>query len=376
MTADVKGGEEGRAKSSGSVLLADGRVSAEWYLWEGQRPSTIHQVAKKGGYIAIRYKGELFHLTSNKLHFRWFGVIENKVQQNLTIILEPKHFEASNGRWGVHPDQSRNRLIFSGNGEKGTEIPLSDWALDFAEEMPEEILEAIRAARGDKSGSIEDEEYRKRLQDKFGTRWLVQALVVANANDSQTLLATPIDATADTAERDKPEPQARPERKKSTSTRRQQKKSCKIARTRATPGGSVQALEIDSPVDVPRYRFGSKDDFEVDWHLAMWAPNDPKGPVVVINADSPILDEIVKYHQAQYPDVYAEEVADTVRNVFGEIAACKIAHSQKLAKQISEEELNRDYRSEQALTVALMGLMAEEAVVAQRLAKLGRKKAA
>jgi len=35
-----------------------------------------------------------------------------------------------------------------------------------------------------------------------------------------------------------------------------------------------------------------------------------------------------------------------------------------------------DYRSEQALTVALMGLLAEETVIAQRLARLGRKKPA
>lgn len=87
-----------------------------------------------------------------------------------------------------------------------------------------------------------------------------------------------------------------------------------------------------------------------------------------------MLQEVVEYHQAQYPDVYAEEVGKTVRQVFGEVAACKIAHSQKLAKKVSEEELNRDYWSEQALTVALMGLMAEESLIAQRLGKFGRKR--
>lgn len=96
---------------------------------------------------------------------------------------------------------------------------------------------------------------------------------------------------------------------------------------------------------------------------------------MLINIDSPILDEAVKFHQEQYPDVYAEEVATVVTQVFGEVAACKIAHSQKLARKISEEELDRDYRSEQALTVALMGLMAEEAGIVQRLGKFGRKKA-
>jgi hypothetical protein len=33
-----------------------------------------------------------------------------------------------------------------------------------------------------------------------------------------------------------------------------------------------------------------------------------------------------------------------------------------------------DYRNEAALTIALMGLLAEESLIAQRLGKLGRKK--
>ena len=40
-------------------------------------------------------------------------------------------------------------------------------------------------------------------------------------------------------------------------------------------------------------------------------------------------------------------------------------------KNVPEQELDRDYRSEQALTVPLMGMMAEE-----RLGKLGRKRPA
>jgi hypothetical protein len=48
-----------------------------------------------------------------------------------------------------------------------------------------------------------------------------------------------------------------------------------------------------------------------------------------------------------------------VKNTYGEVAVCKIT-----------------YRSEAALTVALMGLLAEEGLIAQRVGKLGRKKTA
>jgi hypothetical protein len=147
-----------------------------------------------------------------------------------------------------------------------------------------------------------------------------------------------------------------------------------VLRNRADAGGNGALVEREVPVDVPRYEFARADSFEEEWHLGAWAPKDSKGPTVLLNIDSPILQEVVEYHQAQYPDVYAEEVAMVVRQVFGEVAACKIAHSQKLAKNITSEALDRDYRSEQAITLSLMGLMAEESVIAQRLARFGRKK--
>ena len=41
---------------------------------------------------------------------------------------------------------------------------------------------------------------------------------------------------------------------------------------------------------------------------------------------------------------------------------------------VAREELDKTHRSEQALTVGLMGLLAEESLIAQRLGKFGRKK--
>ncbi len=95
-----------------------------------------------------------------------------------------------------------------------------------------------------------------------------------------------------------------------------------------------------------------------------------------MNSASPILLEAIRYHQAQYPDVFAQEVEETVMTTYGEVAVCKIAHSQKLASFVPEEDLDEQYRSDAALTVSLMGLLAEESLIAQRLGKLGRKKSA
>lgn len=366
---DVKA-PEGKLGASGTIELAEGRVRLEWYLWEGDRPA-IHSYAKRGGYIAFRYNGELFQLTQSKVHFRGFGVIEHQVQQNLTLILEPQPYKPSNGRWGVHPDQSRNRMIFTGGGEKGVEPPLSDWAFEFAQDMPPEVLDAIHRARAKIGGTIEDEDYRRRLQDKFGDRWKIKTLVKPKKKQKDPTPATEVDGVLETLEPEFPEIEVPEDRER---RKRKRKKTVKELRQKVAPGGVEDGVEREVPVDVPRWRSGCKEEFEKPWHLALWAPNDPDGPTVILNVESPILEEIVRYHQEHYPDVYAEEVTKTVHQVFGEVAACKVAHSQKLMKQVTEQELDDLYRSEPALTIALMGLLAEESLLAQRLGRLGKKK--
>lgn len=368
---------QGKLGHQGEVWLDKGRVKAEWYLWEGERPA-IGSYARKGGYIAARYSDELYELSSSKAQYRRFGVSESEVQQKLTIVLEPQHFRPVDQRWGVHPEQSRNRLIFCGGGEKGIALPIDKWGLQFAEFMPSEICEAIHAARCHRSGSIQDGGYRKRLQDKFGDRWKTK-LPIKNEGSKRwkpvTVGREPVlgpeggvGTSANVIPFHDPHPHPHP-----TPTRN---KSFRRRRKTAIPDGEDQGVERNVTADVPRYRIGRKEDFESPQHLALWAPNDPDGPTVFINAASQILEEVIQYHQNQYPDIYAEEVAKVILGAYGEVAACKIAHSNKLLQSVSTEMLNRDYRSEPALTLALMGLLAEESLISQRLAKFRRKKVA
>ena len=287
------------------------------------------------------------------------------MQQNLTIVLEPQLYDPGTTPWGVHPDQSRNRLNFTGDGENGVGLPMSDWGLEFADNLPKEILDAIKEARGEIGGTIEDDEYRRRLQDKFGSRWNIKRLVSPPPDAPVTSDATITDETVDTRiDSDKPR------------RRRKRSKTVHRIRYRATPDGLDRAVELSSPVDIPRFRYATKNEFEEDWHLAMWCPHDHEGPTVVLNEDPPILLEAIQYQRGQYPDVYAEEIGKIVMQVYGEIAVAKIAHSQKLTTNIAEQELDQFYRSEQALTLSLMGLLAEEAVISQRIIKLGRKRTA
>ena len=355
--------KDGRPCDQGIEELQEGRLLVEWYLWEGPRPG-IHSYAQKGGYIAVRYKGELFEVTNSLHDFRAFGILEQAVRKNLTLILDPVMFNKNNGvRWGIYPDQSRNRLIFTGNGRKGDILPMADWGAEFAANLPQAILAAIREARGDGSGSIQDEEYRKRLMDRFGSRWSVLRIVESKQKEQGEEHA---EISNDKVIVLRPAGKIRQGNDNSQSTR-------KSARRAALPrfDGQERGIETNALNDIPRYRFAHEDDFENRFHLAAWAPNDPEGPTVLINIDSPILQSVVKYHQDQYPVHFAEDIADEIRRTYGEIAVAKVAHIQKLAPHVNLHELDGTYRSEQALTAGLMGLIAEESLLAQRLAKFG-----
>lgn len=186
----------------------------------------------------MKYKDELFELTSHKAHFRWFGIADTKVQQNLFIILEPNLYDPQISNWGVYPDQSRNRLIFTGNGEKGVGVPLSDWGFDFSDSMPDEIRAAILKSRGDTDKTLDDEEYRKRLQDKFGSRWVTTQLVQASEEGEQNARpATSTNETVEVVERESE--RSKPRSRK----RRKQQRRVQIIRLRATEGGNGQGVE-------------------------------------------------------------------------------------------------------------------------------------
>jgi hypothetical protein len=110
--------------------------------------------------------------------------------------------------------------------------------------------------------------------------------------------------------------------------------------------------------------------------LAAWHPNDPEFPegVVLLNVEHPVLAEQIEFFQAQYPDHYADEIADNVIAVYGEIAVAKIAHSEHLKGMHASTVIEKDFRSGAALTMSLLGLISEEAVIAPRLGKLGVKR--
>ena len=55
-----------------------------------------------------------------------------------------------------------------------------------------------------------------------------------------------------------------------------------------------------------------------------------------------------------------------------EIAVAKVAHSQQLKHLVNKEDLEKTCRSEEALTIALMGYVSEDKYIALKLGKFGK----
>jgi hypothetical protein len=98
---------------------------------------------------------------------------------------------------------------------------------------------------------------------------------------------------------------------------------------------------------------------------------------VLLNVEHPVMEEEITYWQSQYADHLTEDVRKEVVACYGEIAVAKVAHSEHLKSVLPSSVVEGDLRSEAALTMALLGLIGEEAVIAPRVGgKFGRKAAA
>ena len=344
----------GKIVHSGTIQLKDDKVKLHWYLWEGERPE-YGAYAEKNGYIGIRYLNELYNTDSGKIRFRYFGIIESKVKDRLTILLEPVRAKKARD-WGVSPNQARSRLDYC-DGEAGAlELPWLEWGEEFYKKMPEPIKKAIAEARGEGQGEFNDEEYRKRLQDLFGSRWRVKVDVVApGPGVVRRGELTPVTGGNQQGQGTGGGGSSSGPQREATATGQ-------------NSGQGVQQTALQA-VSIPVYHFKEKEEFSKPWHLAFWSPAEN---AVYINTGSEILRNLENYHVERYPQAHEEDVRMEIRRAFGEIAVAKIAHSQQLKHLINVSVIDEKYRTEEALTIALMGYISEDKYIALKLRKFGR----
>ncbi|MFN8173750.1 MAG: hypothetical protein U0T02_01625 [Solirubrobacteraceae bacterium] len=353
----------GKLEGWGTVTLSDG-TGLDWFLWDGERPA-VQSYASLGGYIAVLYKDELYDVTAHHSTYRSFGIAERPVRSKLWLVARPPVLD-DDDRHGVYPRTDRNALLLKGGPNAGGSLPINDWAGEFADNMPDAILAAIKAARGGGEGTVTDTTWRDRLADRFGSRWRIPKLRRHKGGSHGV---------------DPAQPGGRPIK-------------AKKKRQGPAPGGGkggrgglialgskagdTPAAKVKVSGGIPTYRAVTQDEVG-DGMLAAWQPNDPGHPegVVLLNVEHPVLANEIEHWQALYADHHADDIKDEVIKAYGEIAVAKIAHSEFLKDVLPSKTVEDDLRSEPALTMALLGLIGEEAVLAPRLGgKFKRRRAA
>lgn len=366
--------QTGQLKSSGTVLLDNNRVKAHWYLWEGKRPDA--RWSTNLGMVATKYRRELYGVASGAV-FRSFGIPSKTLQDNLCIILEPQECNSTATSWGVYPDGSRNRLLLAG-AKKGESLPLSEWGKEFAKRCPPEIREAILASRLDSPDALKDLSFKQQIQQQLSDRFRQMGLVMSrrkgggvSGTPSGDLVPVVTDSSGGNGARNN----------KRTRTRQPASKNARSA----VSGGTGSAERKELPPEVPDRDFVKAELFETygaPYNLIAFDPNyqlerGGTGPCVLINLESPLFTETVLHYQKRWPAMDEELVREKVMECLANLACAKIAHSQIISHfdpTLSQDSLNEKYRSPEALTIALMGTLAETLFIESRLAGMGMKK--
>jgi hypothetical protein len=348
----------GKIASQGTARLDD-YTTAEWFLWSGQRPQ-VGAMAPEKGFIAVHYRDELYDFTRHAARFRSFGISDKDVREKLFIIIHPAEFDESH-RYGIYPRGDRNAVLLAGGPNTDNSLPMNDWSMAFAESLPDEIKSAIQDARA-QLDDVGDTTWMSRLKERFGNRWKVHVRIAQESgNDGAALTAShgdsrPMPRPARSSRAAAPTSGSKPVPKPGTGTG---------AAVGTRPGPTKARRRVVSG-GVPDFRVVRAGEIEDDM-LAAWSAHEGECGKVLINVDHEVIRGQIEHWQQQYPPHLADQVANTVIQVYGQLAAAKIAHTEGLRVLYPPEVIEQQFRSPSALTAGLLGLVGEDQIISTRL---------
>jgi hypothetical protein len=355
----------GRLGPQGTVELQDGTV-IHWFLWDGSRPA-VQSYAAISGYIAVLYQNELYDVSAHHSTYRSFGVSDGSVRSRLWLIIDPP--VDPDGKRGVYPRTDRNSLLLKGGPHAGGPLPINDWAGEFADNMPDELVAALSAARSGMTGTLTDVQWRERLAERFGERWRLPWFRVGTGGSEGTEPEIDDPPVRKSKRTTLPTESPNSAADGTTTVRHPSLRPHVAARRIFGKRRGPESAELTSvPGGVPSYRVVPATDVP-DGILAVWQSHDPEYPegVVLINADHPVLQQVIEHWRRQYVSHHGDEIARDVIDVYGQSAVAKVAHSEHLKSILPVDTVEKDLRSDAALTMSLLGLIAEDHVIATRI---------
>lgn len=154
------------------------------------------------GFIAVKYKNELYNLETGKRASRQWGIIADEVMNQVKIIVIPPEYDPKTN-YGVFPNEGRDTLMIE-DGSKDQEtkvLDLKEIREYYVDNMPQEVSDAIdNALRKKMNFKHSDEAIFKKYKFLFKlrvTRELEEQMAADKEGEDQLDLSLNGDKTKD-----------------------------------------------------------------------------------------------------------------------------------------------------------------------------------
>jgi hypothetical protein len=373
---------EQKAVKSGKTLSGTvdlGTAKATWYLREGQAYSGGGYAPKPG--IGVRLDNEVFYLTSGSASYarmRAFGITEKAVRERLWIMVDPPAFDPEKYKkdhthYGVYMKADRATLNWGG-AVLMDEMPWTEWADAFARQMPDEIAAVLAAAQPEPDTDEVNKRLYERLKDRIAARLNRTKRYLRDQNGvEQAKLDQP-----GRGRRVKPPTKAKTPTTPTGATNGSPPPV--TALNQGTQPGSEPASEV-RPVrhGLPQFAWVGADEFDHEWILIRYdrnAINDDGGKGRIYgNKNHATVREAITHWQdkmVQQDQKTMDGVEAVVMEEFAELAIATVANVEALTSKVTRDDLDTKFRSDEALTTALMGMVGIDAMVGPRLSHVGK----
>jgi hypothetical protein len=377
--------KSGALAETGTLTLSD-QTEIDWYLWKGDGREGIRNAAQNG-YLCAEYTPEtaiatydgirgrhtplpeLFDVTDHASRFRSFGISETDVRKRLWLVARPPL--AGEHAHGVYMSSDRNRLLTQGGPHAGDPLPWDEWAIEFADNLPQPIVNAIKDARAGDADTDLDESWRQRLAERFSRRWRQIRLFLDPSGDKTTEGVEPGQGGRLGTHR-------RPVK------RRGRDDGDGPGRTGGSTAGrepgAQPARERKTDLGLPLASWEHDPELFEPGMFAVWNPPSQANPtgLVQLNLDHPVFIEEVRHWVPQYPPHLEDDVIEIIKNTYAQMAVAMVAHSESLRPVLERrEDVDNKLRTPEALTAALLGLVGASAIMGPALGgALGRRREA
>lgn len=350
-------------EASGTMKVQHG-TEIDWYLCKTDKVPGGGSYGPFKSMITVEYPSlfegvrftEAYERFDSLRQYQNFGIGSLDVARRLWLIIRPPAFTEGSPEWGVIPQASRGALLAKGGGP----LPIEAWGEEFYQNMPQEIRDALDAARANQPEG--EHRLNTRLKEKLARlsmRMRPNRLLTAQRGVSG------VPSTAGTGKSIR------------RGGHRSASDSAHGVRSSHNPTGAEGEIPLlnkgqgEATGQETRRGDGLPSCQWVD--RAVWEAYDA-GPMIAahwndrtnsitINSSYPMFAGEFTYWQNSYPKASPADVDEIVKDAYETELITKVVHVKSLrGPTFSNAEAQR-LLSDEALTVSVLGLLNVEAAI-------------